>query len=230
MAQQKKKRTVWIAVVLAVALLVAALGAGWIIGAGSRDGGESPTASEGASGGPEESGGDEAEASVCDLPEGDQEVPAEGPDAEWQILQGHTVPSSPKKFGPGETKGGDRACFAHNPTGALYALLNTGRVLPKEHKMKHVTEGPLRDALEEAPEESVDTESQTVVRGFKLEVASRNEVLVRPVYSTDGGDLYEVPMRMVWRGGDWMIDGTQDASSEAEVVDSLAGYVKWGPE
>lgn len=229
MAQQKKKRTAWIAALLALALLVAAVGVGWIIGSGSRDGDETPTTSQGASGGPDDSGDEGADASVCGLPEGDQEVPAEGPDAEWQTLQGHSVPSS-KEFGPGETKGGDRACFAHSPTGALFALLNTGRVLPKKHLLKHITDGPLRDSAEEAPEATVDPESRTVVRGFKLEVESEDEVLVRPVYSTDGGALYEVPMVVVWEDGDWKIDGTQEAESTPEEVSSLDGYVKWGPE
>ena len=231
MAKKKNTRTVVIAVVIALAVLAAAVGVGWIVGSGSRDDADTSTASQGASGGADE---DEAESSggesVCGLPEGSQEVPAEGPEAEWQILQGHTVPSSSEKFGPGETKGGDRACFAHNPTGALFAVLNTGRVLPKEHLLKHITDGPRREAFEDAPEPSVDPGSRTEVKGFKLEVESRDRVLVRTVYSTDGGSLYEVPSQVVWEDGDWMLDGSEDATSEPAEVDSLDGYVKWGPE
>lgn len=229
MAQRRKGRLGWIAGAVALILLVAAVGVGWFLGSGGREG-EAPTASEGASaasgGG---SGSSEDSTSRCGLPEGDQAVPAEGPEAEWQILMSHTVPSS-EKFGPGETKGGDRACFAHNPTGALFALLNTGRVLPTEHKIKHVTDGPLRDSLVGAEEETPDPNSRTTVRGFKLDVVSKDEVVVRPVYSTDGGELYEVGMRMVWSEGDWKIDGTQDAASTPDPVDSLEGYVTWGPE
>lgn len=228
MTQNKNRRLWWIAAIVAITLLVAAVGVGWLMGSGGREG-NPPTASQRSSAGGEDSDDEAGGDSICGLPEGSQSIPAEGPEAEWQILMTHTVPSS-EEFGPGETKDGDRACFAHNPTGALFALLNTGRVLPKEHKLKHITDGPLRDIAEEQPEETPDPESRTTVRGFKLEVESKNEVLVRPVYSTDGGALYEVPMRMIWRDGDWMIDGTQEASSSAEPVESLEGYVKWGPE
>lgn len=230
MAEQRRKpRAAWIAVaVLVVAALVAAVGVGWIIGTGDRDE-DPPTATQGESAGPDSSAAGGGGDSVCGLPDGGQEVPAEGPEAQWQTLQGHTVPSS-EKFGPGETKGGDRACFAHSPTGALFAALNTGRVLPKEHLLKHITDGPRKDAVEEAPEQTVAPDSRTSVRGFKLEVISRDEVLVRPVYSTDGDAPYEVPVRMVWQEGDWMIDGSDDARSEPAVVDSLEGYVTWGPE
>lgn len=229
MAKKKNTRTVVIAVVIALAVLAAAVGVGWIVGSGSRDDADTSTASQGASGGADE---DEAESSggesVCGLPEGSQEVPAEGPEAEWQILQGHTVPSSSEKFGPGETKGADRACFAHNPTGALFAALNIGRVLPKELVLKHMTEGEFRDALEDAPEPSVDPNSRMEVQGFKLDVKSKNMVVVRPVYSMDGGVLHEIPVRMVWQDGDWMIDGTY--RTQPQDLESLDGYVEWGPK
>lgn len=226
MAQRKNKRMAWIATLTALVLLVAAVGVGWFLGSGER-GSESPSASQGSSAGPGEAPSEEAGGSVCGLPEGSQAIPAEGPEAEWQILQSHTVPSS-DEFGPGETKGGDRACFAHNPTGALFAALNTGRVLPKEHLLKHVTDGPLRDIIEDAPEQSADPETRTNVRGFKLQVVNADKVRVRPVYSTDGGGLYEVPVNMVWREGDWMMDG--EDMSEPREVDSLEGYVAWGPQ
>lgn len=228
MAKKKNTRTVVIAVVVALAVLAGAVGVGWIVGSGSRDDADTSTASQGASGGPEETADEEGGDSVCGLPDGSQEVPAEGPEAEWQILQGHTVPSSSEKFGPGETKGADRACFAHNPTGALFAALNIGRVLPKELVLKHMTEGEFRDALEDAPEPSVDPNSRMEVQGFKLDVKSKNIVVVRPVYSMDGGVLHEIPVRMVWQDGDWMIDGTY--RTQPQDLESLDGYVEWGPK
>lgn len=227
MAEKKSRsRAVWVAVAVLVVVL-AAVGTGWLLGAGARDGEPEPGAQGQSGGASAEAGG--GSDSACGLPDGSQAVPAEGPEAEWETLQGHTVPVS-KKFGPGQLEGEDRSCFAHSPTGALFAALNTGRVLPKEHLLKHVTKGPRRDALEDAPAATVDPDSRTVVRGFKIEVAGEDEVLVRPVYSTDGGGLYEVPVRVVWEDGDWMIDGSADARSEPADVDSLEGYVTWGPE
>lgn len=225
MAEKKSRsRAVWVAVAVLVVVL-AAVGTGWLLGAGARDGEPEPGAQGQSGGASAEAGG--GSDSACGLPDGSQAVPAEGPEAEWETLQGHTVPVS-KKFGPGQLEGEDRSCFAHSPTGALFAALNIGRVLPKDLVLKHMTKGGLRDALKEAPEASVDPKSRTVVRGFKLDVESKNAVVVRPVYSTDGGALHEIPARMVWKSGDWMMDGNY--MSQPRDVNSLEGYAEWGPE
>ena len=63
-------------------------------------------------------------ASSCGLPGGGQEVPVTAPTGTWQIVAGIAVPISPV-FGPGRLVGGIGACYAHNPTGALFAMMDT---------------------------------------------------------------------------------------------------------
>jgi hypothetical protein len=63
-------------------------------------------------------------ASVCGLSPGAQVVPASAPAGSWQIVAGIAVPLSPV-FGPARLVGGIGSCYAHNPTGALFAMMDT---------------------------------------------------------------------------------------------------------
>lgn len=65
-----------------------------------------------------------AAASVCGLPAGDQVVPTTAPTGSWQIVAGIAVPISPV-FGPARLVGGISSCYAHDPTGALFSMMDT---------------------------------------------------------------------------------------------------------
>ena len=62
--------------------------------------------------------------SVCGLPAGDQVVPTTAPTGSWQIVAGIAVPISPV-FGPARLVGGISSCYAHDPTGALFSMMDT---------------------------------------------------------------------------------------------------------
>lgn len=70
-------------------------------------------------------GPDAMSTSVCGLPAGPQELPRAAPTATWRILGGLIAAPSSPIFGPGSETGGVPGCFAHDPTGALFAAVNT---------------------------------------------------------------------------------------------------------
>jgi hypothetical protein len=56
----------------------------------------------------------------CDLDDGNQDIPVTAPEATWTTVDYLLVPSS-NEFGPAPLEGSEWACFAHSPTGALFA-------------------------------------------------------------------------------------------------------------
>lgn len=58
----------------------------------------------------------------CALPAGSQAIPTTGPDAEW-IPDGYVLIPTSTRFGPA-ANGTAWGCFAHSPTGALFAAAN----------------------------------------------------------------------------------------------------------
>src|SRR3954447_14167300 len=63
-------------------------------------------------------------ASVCGLPPGSPQIPAVAPQTRWELVGTIAAPTEPKTIGPGIEQGKRRLCFAHSPTGALFAAAN----------------------------------------------------------------------------------------------------------
>lgn len=216
-----------------VVVLVLACGLGWFLGRGSDDqpptqtaASEEPaqTASSEASPSTTSSAEDEETDGQCGLPVGSQAIPAEGPEATWEIHRSLTVPSS-EEFGPAEvTEEGDRRCFAHNPTGALFFVINF-QGLPSELQGGHIVGG-----FPEGVDTSSPTPSGVVlsVRGFRLEPKGPDEVDVVGVYQLNS-DQFAVRVKVVWNDGRWMVS-QEDLRSGRIEMDELGSYVPWGPE
>ncbi|NYG37818.1 hypothetical protein [Janibacter alkaliphilus] len=215
-----------------VVVLVLACGLGWFLGRGSDD--QAPTQTA-ASEDPAQTASSEASASTtsdvedeetdgqCGLPVGSQAIPAEGPDATWEIHRSLTVPSS-EEFGPAEvTDEGDRRCFAHNPTGALFFFINV-QALEPELQARHVLEGG--DDL--AGQSSTSTPSTMLfrVQGYQLQSQGPDEVQVTVVYRVNQ-DEFALRTTVVWREGDWMVERRDDGSGRLEVSE-IGDYVAWG--
>ena len=58
----------------------------------------------------------------CDLPARDQSVPVSAPSSAWTLVGAMATPTAPGTLGPQRLERGVRVCFAHDPTGALFAL------------------------------------------------------------------------------------------------------------
>lgn len=228
MAAKKRSKTVWVGLAVA-AILLAAIGVGWVLGSGG--GNETPpAATRGASGGPASSTSAEGETDgVCGLPVGSQTVPASGPEATWELKNGMTVPTS-KEFGPGIVKDGDRSCFAHNPMGAVFFALNLPAVDPDKQE-RHLTGKP-SEQTESAGTSSVTTDVFTV-RGFKVDVDSVDRAVVTIAFEVSGQPGYQsIAAAYEWSEGDWkgVTDDPANTTDGAIELSSLDGYVLWGPK
>lgn len=62
-------------------------------------------------------------AEPCPLPADDQDIPVSGPSATWVTYGFAFVPQS-SVYGPVQRAGSEWGCFAHSPTGALFAAAN----------------------------------------------------------------------------------------------------------
>lgn len=223
MAERSSRPRTAIIAVLAVAVLVLACGLGWFLG---RDGGDeppAPTATSGASAGTADEPGGETDGE-CGLPVGSQEVPTEGPEATWEVRRSLTVPSS-EEFGPGEvTEDGDRRCFAHNPTGALFFVLNF-QGLATEQQDDHVVGG-----MPDTAGSSASTPSGVVlsVRGFQLEATGPDQVDVTVVYQLDE-DQFALRIGATWEDDRWMVTEEGLRADRIEVSE-VGDYVSWGPQ
>ena len=227
MAKKKRSGIAWIAAAVA-AIVLAAIALGWVLG--SRGGDEDPpAATRGTSGGPASSSSAEgATDGICGLPVGSQTVPASGPEATWELKNGMTIPTS-KAFGPGIVKDGDRACFAHNPMGAVFFALNLPAVDPK-HQSRHVKG---EDPGSSEPATSDAGTKVLTVRGFKVESPSPDRAVVTIAYEVSGQPGYQSGTGAYeWSDGDWkgVLDDPVNTTTEFEQLSSLDGFIGWGPK
>ena len=226
MAQQKKNLSRPLLAAAVVVVLLAAIGIGWMLGRGGSDEPTQPvTASQDSSA--STSNGETA--GSCGLPAGSDAAPTEAPEATWEVVRGATVPRS-QEFGPAKvTDDGDRACYARNPTGALFAAANFVG-MPLDVFLEHITPGPYKDLYDglEIPEPTPG--DVFTVRAFKVEPKGPDKVTVTLVSSSSSGTtMTAIPGDLVWEDGDWMVDGTQENQGSTKVT-SLDGYVEWGPK
>lgn len=228
MAKKKRSGIAWIVAVVA-AVVLAAVALGWVLG--SRGGEDPPVATQGTSGSHASSSPSEvAEETdgICGLPVGDGKVPDVGPEVTWELKAGVTIPTS-KEYGPGIVKDGDRACFAHNPMGAVFFTLNLPAIDP-DKQAAHVKGAIPADSGGES--NSPPASTVLTVRGFKVESPSPDRAVVTIAYEVTGQPGYQSGTSVhEWSNGDWkwLADDPANTTSQFEPLTSLAGYSTWGP-
>ncbi|NEA33195.1 hypothetical protein [Streptomyces sp. SID13031] len=182
------------------------------------DAGAAPPAGEavGRSAGPGSVGG---RGDGCGLPEGDQGIPSsKAPAADgWDVSRRVVVPRS-SAYGPGTTDpDGFRRCFAHSPTGAVYAAYSVLAALADQSKTvptatKLLLPGPdtdalLREARKETPSESSNPPQ---IAGYRVLDAGRERVtimLAMPVQT----EFMSATLTLTWYDGDWRLIPPQGA-------------------
>lgn len=166
---------------------------------------------------------------ACDLPVGDQSVPAEPPDARWELVNGAGLPIS-DKFGPHATDGEARVCYPQNPTGALFAAANIlpGLYTSEDVRDKQVTSGAMRDQLNRDVESRGSESSSTIIIvGYRIDQHSKSSVNLTLV-AESGSSYLAVPAKVVWADGDWKVDGSDVDGQLPYEVTSLQGFQAWG--
>ncbi|MFP3581324.1 hypothetical protein SB659_17295 [Arthrobacter sp. SIMBA_036] len=173
-----------------------------------------------------------AAASVCGLPSGDQAKPATAPDTKWELVGKIAAPTSPKQFGPGKTEpNGLRSCFAHSPTGALYAAANV-TVLSAAGKARLVFEqlavpSPERDAVLKSSPTAVPDSVTAQLAGYTIRSYDSDRAVIDLAFKGANGALVSIPVPLQWYGGDWkfVVPATGDTGSR-QIAD-LSSYIEW---
>jgi hypothetical protein len=174
-----------------------------------------------------------AAASVCGLPSGDQAKPATTPtDTKWELVGKIAAPTSPAQFGPGKTEAnGLRSCFAHSPTGALYAAANVA-VLSATGKARLVYEqlavpSPERDALLNQPEPQATSAVTAQIAGFQIRSYDAERAVIAIAAKGSNGALVSVPVPLQWHDGDWKVVVPATGSTGGGQISDMAGYIPW---
>jgi hypothetical protein len=173
----------------------------------------------------------------CDLDDSDQEIPTEGPAAEWTDYGPVKLPTS-EEAGPALQEGSVWSCFAHTPTGALMAApyfawglaWNDYEGIIEQSAVDNAAVAPWLANREELGEASLEPGTAPGVAGFRFESYTGTEAVVQV------GLRYGTIERMsrvylVWdeAAGDWKVDLSKgDPASATNEVTSLANFTPWG--
>lgn len=173
--------------------------------------------------------------SACGLPDGDQAAPATAPPAKWS-LAGKTAAPVSEKFGPSKTSNGIHTCFAHNPTGALFAAINyyADTTDPSVGTKRLLSERIFSDENASKANMGEDSDANAPsyqVSGFRIVDATPQRVSVAVVVrSTEGptaGQQAAVTFTMGWQSGDWRVIVPPNGQPPTTAIASLSGYIAW---
>ena len=176
----------------------------------------------------------------CDQPEGPQTPPVAAPINEWELVGKLAAPSDPDGAGPGSvTDEGLRTCFAHDPTGALFAAVNwigttTDAELAEAAANDLTAPGPGRDvvlaAFADDPSTVVgDASGGFQVTGFSFLAYTGDVAMISLALGLVGGGQASMPVTLEWSGSDWLMQLPADGNvgTGIQELPTLAGYVPW---
>lgn len=173
-------------------------------------------------------------ASVCGLPSGDQAKPATAPaDTKWELVGKIAAPTSSKQFGPGKTEpNGLRSCFAHSPTGALYAganvviLSSSGR---NDLVLQYLTvDSPERDKMLQSPAAANNSGSPSFqLAGYKVTDYSGDRAVIEYGFKVSNGTFGSLPVVLQWADGDWKAVPPASGQPEGKQLADLSGFIPW---
>lgn len=172
--------------------------------------------------------------SVCGLPSSSETALGKAPETKWELVGTMAAPAD-SMVGPGKTdEQGIRSCFAHSPTGALYAAVNLwalGSDPSKEPAIAEqlAAEGPGRDAGMKAPVKSGPVSGVKVqIAGFNVSYTDKQAV-VELAFKSDTGALASVRTTLLWQDGDWkgvVADDGQPLEQPRSISD-LSKFIPW---
>jgi hypothetical protein len=174
----------------------------------------------------------------CGLPDGDQAIPSNQPPKAdvWEISRRVVVPRS-SAYGPGQTDSdGFRRCFAHSPTGAVYAAYNVIAALADQTKIiptatKLLVPGHDTDLLLQAVRKETADEASTPaqVAGYRIVDAGRDRVTVMLAMPAQS-EFMSATFTLTWRAGDWHLVPPPDAGTVGTPYSqhhNLNDFVAW---
>lgn len=224
--------------IIAAALVVALVAAAVVIfllpiGQGNAQPAPSPAESRStATTGP--SASDAAGKSICGLPDSSETSLGAAPKTKWELVGAMAAPTDPK-IGPGKTDDqGIRSCFAHTPTGALYAAVNLWALGIDPSNERAISEhlaakGPGRDSGMKAPQTPAPASAVKVqIAGFNVSYTA-NQAVVELAFKADNGALASVRTTLLWQDGDWkgVVADNGKPLEEPRQIRDLSGFILW---
>ena len=149
-------------------------------------------------------------ASGCNGGPGDQSVPEKAPAVDgWDVSRRIVVPRS-ATYGPAVTDpDGFRRCFAHSPTGAVYAAYSAFAAMADQEVVvatarKLMVPGPDTDALirELQSDDSTSGYSVPQLAGYHLIDTAPDRVILLLVTPVQSGYM-SLTLTLIWHDGDW---------------------------
>lgn len=183
----------------------------------------------------------DSSSSKCGIADGDQSVPtSRAPEASWELVGRIAAPSN-RAVGPGLiASDGLRSCFAHSPTGALFAATTivaqgSTPALALRNAQNNFAAGPGRDIvvsqLREARADTAPGAAQVSaqIAGFQVLKYEGRTATVDLAVTRSNGVVLSAVIDLVWQDGDWkcVLQDNGQARVPIRQIPSLAGYVFW---
>ncbi|MDJ0321967.1 hypothetical protein [Pseudarthrobacter sp. PS3-L1] len=175
-----------------------------------------------------------ADKSICGLPGSSDSGLGAAPQTTWELVGTMAAPTDPE-IGPGKTdEEGIRSCFAHTPTGSLYAAVNLWALGSDPAKERSVADqlaakGSGRDAGMNAPKTTTPVSSAKIqVAGFNVSYTAKQAV-VELAFKADTGALATVRTTLIWEDGDWkgVVADNGAPLEEPRQVRDLSTVIPW---
>jgi hypothetical protein len=170
-------------------------------------------------------------------PSGSAAIPDAAPPATWTLTGTVAAPTSPSAGPSRIDQDGFRHCFAHTPTGALFAAANYIAMASGDHDLAvQVAEHGVADGLGkslavQAAKTAGDGSSATIqIAGFQVVTYDPSLASVKLAVRTDAGTLASGVVTLRWQDADWRMvaDPSTGQTSSVQPIESLGGYVPWG--
>lgn len=173
----------------------------------------------------------------CDLDDSDQEIPTAAPDAEWVEYGPLRIPSD-DAIGPGKVEGPVWECFAHTPTGALFAAayMTTGlgwRNYEAVANANAVQNDGLRPFLAERaadPVVEIKPGQAPAIAGFRFENYDGKTATIQ-IGVVYGSNERMLRVFLTWDddASDWKVDLSKgDPTLVTNEVTSIQNFTPWG--
>jgi hypothetical protein len=224
--------------ILSAALIVALIAAVLVIAFLPRNGNDEATPSTPATSAstptPEPSSTQQAagDGSVCGLPESEETALGSAPETEWELTGRIAVPTASTTIGPGLVNdAGVRSCFAHSPSGALFAAANIFGLVSSGNQQAVLQElaadSPARNQELEQLETGASSATQAQIKGFQLQNYTQLAATVDLGIELSSGAVGSVPIPLIWEDGDWKLNVTEGGISGSQQLTDLSAYIPW---
>lgn len=174
-------------------------------------------------------GGAAQPAGGCDVPADNQDYPTSAPETQWELYQDRfTMPVSPE-FGPTIKDGDFWRCYAHSPTGAVFAGIGLSGMF---------SVGLVYEAAEDSAgaQQAFETEQNAGggnqladVTGFRVDSYSEDAATV--TYSAAAGEAEgTMEISLVWdeTASDWRLDYSAGEMAFSQDFEE-SQFTPWGP-